>query len=450
MKLIGALLLTLSAVTPAASVYVIVPGILQQAGTGAFVSLGAAAIVGLAMAFIYAELASAHPIAGGEYCLIGRTLGPPAGFMYMGMNVVASALALPVLSLGASAYLAAIWPGAPSVPIAIGITAFASLLGVLNIRTNAVVTGAFLMVELLLLIVLAALGFSHASRDVAALVAHPTMLGAGGTLAPTPLASIGLATTVSIFACNGFGTAVSFSEEMVGAPRRVARTIILTLLLTVAFEFLPTVAVLLGAPDLKRLLGSAHPFSDFVEERGGRTLAMAVNLGVALAIVNAVIAIILVNARFFYASGRDRAWPSPVNAALTRLHGRFHSPWVADLLAGAMAMSACLLPFQLLLVLSGTTVVATYALICLGAIAGRHNGSTRGRAYHMPLYPAGPLLGLAALAYVVYADWLDVRVGRPSLLATAGMLLIGALYWLAMRLRRGSGWVVNGPVEETA
>ena len=73
MKVVGALLLTLSSVTPAASVYVIIPGILQQAGTGAFLSLAAAALVGLAMAFVYAELASAHPLAGGEYAIFKVT-----------------------------------------------------------------------------------------------------------------------------------------------------------------------------------------------------------------------------------------------------------------------------------------------------------------------------------------------------------------------------------------
>jgi len=161
MKVAGALLLTLSAVTPAASVFVIIPGIIQQAGTGAFLSLAAAAVVGLAMALVYAELGSAWPLAGGEYAMLGRALGPFVGFVYLGMYTVGSTLAPAVLSLGASAYIAGIWPGAPPVPIAIGIVAFATLLGILNIRTNAKVTGAFLMIEVAALVVLAILGFAH-------------------------------------------------------------------------------------------------------------------------------------------------------------------------------------------------------------------------------------------------------------------------------------------------
>lgn len=449
MKLAGTLLLTLSAVTPAASVYVIIPGIIQTAGSGAFLSLAVAAVVGLAMAFVYAELASAHPIAGGEYAIFGRTLGPLVGFAYMGANTVGCVLPVGALSLGASEYLHAIWPAAQPVPTALAIVTFAAAMGVLNIRTNAVVTGLFLAVEIAVLIALATLGLAHPARHLAEVALHPMALGPAG-LGPASISAIGLATTVAVFAYNGFGAAVYFSEEVVGAPRRVATTILLALLLTVAFEFIPTTGVLMGAPDLKALILSPSPFSDFVTQRGGRALSIAVSLGVALAIVNAVIAIGLVNARFFFSSGRDRAWAEPVNAALIRIHPRFQSPWVANLLAGALAAATCFIPFHVLLVLNGTLVVVMYALLCLGVIAGRTFGTTAHGAYRMPLYPVAPVLGLITLGYVVYANWIDPEIGRPSLIATAAMLAIAAAYCVAMRLRRGPGWVVVGPVAEDA
>ena len=307
-------------------------------------------------------------------------------------------------------------------------------------------TGAFLVIELAALVILAALGFAHPHRSVVTLVAHPAALNAGRLIA-APAAMIGLATAVAVFAYNGFGSTVYFGEEMKDAPRRVARTILIALALTVAFEFVPVAAVLLGAPDLKALIASQDPFSDFVLAAGGRALDIAVSLGVALAIVNAVIAIVLINARFFYSSGRDRMWHGAANAALTRVHGRFHSPWVATLLSGATGAAACFIPFHLLLVLNGTGVVVLYVLLCLGAIVGRRGGATAHAAWRMPLYPAAPILGLAALAYVLYADWLDAEVGRPSLVATAVMMVLATAYYLAMRRRRGPDWVMLGPAE---
>jgi len=446
MKVAGALLLTLSAVTPAASVFVIIPGIIQQAGTGAFLSLAAAAVVGLAMALIYAELGSAWPLAGGEYAMLGRALGPFVGFVYLGMYTVGSTLAPAVLSLGASAYIAGIWPGAPPVPIAIGIVAFATALGILNIRTNAKVTGAFLMIEVAALVVLAILGFAHPHRGVAELVLHPVALSAG-KLATAPAAMIGLATAVAIFAYNGFGSTVYFGEEMHGAPKRVARTILIALGLTVAFEFTPVAAVLLGAPDLKRLIASQDPFGDFVLATGGRALNIAVSLGVALAIVNAVIAIVLINARFFYSTGRDRMWHGAANAALTRVHGRLHSPWVATLLSGVTGMATCFVPFHLLLVLNGTGVVVLYALLCLAVIVARHSGATAHAAFRMPLYPLAPILGLASLIYVLWANWQDPDLGRPSLIATLVMTALAVAYYLIMRRRRGAEWAMAGPAD---
>jgi polyferredoxin len=50
MRVIGALLLTLSAITPASSVFVIVPGVIRQAGTGAFLSMLAAALLAVPIA----------------------------------------------------------------------------------------------------------------------------------------------------------------------------------------------------------------------------------------------------------------------------------------------------------------------------------------------------------------------------------------------------------------
>jgi amino acid transporter len=447
LKVIGSLLLTLSAITPAASVCVIIPGIILQAGTGALYSLGFAALVALAIAFVYAELGSAHPIAGGDYALIGKTLGPFAGFTYLGIRAISTAFAPGVLALGAADYLKVIWPAAPAVPVALSIIWFATVLGVLNIRTNAVITGLFLAVELAILVALTALGFAEPSRSLSSLALHPVTLSAGH-LGPTPAAAIGLAAAVAVFSYDGFGVAVYFGEETVGASQRVARTILLALLLTVAFEFVPTLAVLIGAPDLRALLASPAPFSDFVAQRGGHWLSVAVSLGVALAIINAMIAIILVYARFYYSSGRDRAWAAPINAALTRVSRRFGSPWVADLVSGCMASLGCFVPFQYLLVLTGAFVVFTYALLCWGVIAGRRNGSTAHGAYRMPFYPVVPILALLALAYVIWANWADPAVGRPSLIAYFAMAGIATIYCLFMRRRRGPGWAITGPAPE--
>ncbi len=73
MKMIGCLLITLSSVTPASSIFIVVPGVVEQAGSGALLSFAAAGFVSLLTAYVYAELASAFPLTGGEYAMVART-----------------------------------------------------------------------------------------------------------------------------------------------------------------------------------------------------------------------------------------------------------------------------------------------------------------------------------------------------------------------------------------
>jgi amino acid transporter len=200
--------------------------------------------------------------------------------------------------------------------------------------------------------------------------------------------------------------------------------------------------VLVGAPDLKAVLTAPQPYPAFLLAAGGPLVDKAVSLGVAFAIVNAMIAIGLINARQLFCSGRDGVWPGPVNRWMAAVHPRFHSPWIATLTSGAAALACCLLPLKLLVILSGTNLVMIYAGVSLAAIAGRRNHTTDVGHYRMPLYPLWPVASLLGLAGVAVADLLDPDSGRPSLIANAAVMAVSAgYYWLYLR-RRG-GWTLR-------
>jgi amino acid transporter len=442
MGLFGVLFLALSAETPASSVFVIVPDVLSQAGTGALLSMAAAALIAVCMAGIYGELGSAFPLAGGEYAIVGRTLGPLPGFVVMGLNLVNSLLGVAVLSLGICDYVSVAIPGLQPLPVALAVITGATLLGVLNIRTNALVTGAFLMVEIMALLILAWLGWRHPMRSPVELLVHPQVLS-HGALTAAPMAALGLAVAVATFAYDGYGGAVYFAEEMQDAPRRIGKTVVIALLVTVVAEIIPLTAVLTGAPDLAVLLGAKSVFMDFIQSAGGKTLAVVLGLAIALAIVNAVIAVVLLSARQLYALGRDETWPAPLNSLLVRVHPRLGSPWAATLVTGVLAATLCLIPMKLLLVATGTSVAMVYAFLCLSQIAGRRTGSTGHGIFRLFGYPATPLIALAALIAVLWSDWIDPTEGRPGLLAAfAVAVAAGGYYLIALRRR---GWVLRGP-----
>jgi len=258
--------------------------------------------------------------------------------------------------------------------------------------------------------------------------------------------AIGLATSIAIFALNGYGAAVYFGEEMREPSRLIARAILASLVLTLLFEIVPTVALLMGVPDLHTVLVADDPFGLIARMRGGGWLADAIAIGVVIAIVNAIIACILACSRFFYGTARDGSWGRPLDAWMTQIHPRFGSPWVGTLIVGGVGVACCFLPLTLLLVLSGTGLVAIYAGIAIAAMVGRRTGTTDHARYRMPLYPLAPVVTLIALGYVVWTSWLDPTEGRPGLIMTGAQIAgSAAYYWFVLR-RRGD-WRVHVPDE---
>lgn len=442
----GVLFLTLSVASPVSSLFTIVPGMLRIAGTGAIWSMLIATLVCIATAYIYAELSSVWPVAGGEYVMVARTLGPMAGFVMLGVNVFNNLLYPPVLALGLSSVLAVIVPGLAPVPLALVVVSGATLIALLQIRVNALITGAFLVVELAAAGVIAWLGLGHAVRGLGSFLLHPVMLNAGGgALVPAGPAAIGVGASIAIFALNGYGSAVYFGEEMHDAPRRIARAIFWAMVATVLVEGLPMAAALVAAPDLMHLLGDDDPFGLIVRQFGGGPMAAdLVAIGVAVAIINAIIACVLACARFFYGTARDRCWGQPIDTVLATIHPKFGSPWAATLIVGGAGAACCFVPLDELLILSGSGLIAIYGGIALAAIVGRLRGITAHAPFKMPLYPLAPVMTLAALGYIVWLNWLDPGEGRTGLLMTVAQILLSAAYYRLVLRPRGA-WEVHVP-----
>jgi amino acid transporter len=447
MHRIGVLFLTVSTITPAASVFVIGSDVISQAGTGAILAFLMAAILCVPVALAYAELSSAFPLTGAEYTFLGRVMGPAWGFMALGINVVGGALSQAVTALGLAAYLGVVIEGTPALATALGAVVLSTVTAILNIRVNALVTGLFLATELAALAAMTALGFTHPHRSVVTALIHPVLTNSGGGFSPAPLAVIGLATAGAVYAYNGFGAAVSFGEELRDATRKIAAVILWSLVIGGVCEALPIAAVIIGAPNLASILGATSPASAFIAT-GGILFAKAVSLGVAAAIVNAMIATGLSNARQLYATGRDEVWPPIVNRALCATHPRFRSPWIATVISGALAAVACLLGLRVLVIFTATGIVVIYAGVCASVLIGRRTGSTAHSQYRMPWFPWPPILALVALTAMIAADIADPQVGRIGLAATlAVMALFAGYYWFFTRPR--GGWRLRGPEGES-
>jgi amino acid transporter len=172
-------------------------------------------------------------------------------------------------------------------------------------------------------------------------------------------------------------------------------------------------------------------FGEFIAARGGSMMNTVISLGIALAIFNAIIAMLLQAGRNIFSTGRDKVWTTTINDALTLTHERFHSPWVATLICGTLAALSCLVNATTLFVVTGTGLILVYASLCVAALLGRWNGSTAHGHYRMLLFPLAPVAALLVLMYVVYTNWLDPVIGRPSLFTTAGIVATSTKHLVA-------------------
>ncbi|HET7085431.1 MAG TPA: APC family permease [Rhizomicrobium sp.] len=430
--------MTLSCLSPVFSIYGVGGDVLVHAGTGTFLlallGLGAALLWG----FVYAELGSAFPYAGGDYVGVGRTLGGWAG---------AATLALWLATMGpviafecqiAATYAEELVHGIAPALLTLFMLAAATLLAVLGVRTSAMVTGIFLSVEMIAVVTLIACGFWHPVRGAEILLAAPRALS-GGVMAPVSLGILASALVNTAYGTVGGNQAIYFGEELRDPHRQIGRVIIAAALTGGFATALPLVAVTIGAHDLSAVLASPAPFATFVSQCLGPWAAQALSAGVVLAIFNAIIATIMVGARLLFSVARDELLPAAANRLLSSVGSTSGVPSSATLVIVAFSALCCLLASHLLLVFISGLIVYGWGLVCFAVLVGRRKGLTGGTGlWRAPLYPLAPLLGFLMAIEFAIANLADATAGRPSVVLL-GLVMTAAIIWYHKVLKK-RGW----------
>jgi amino acid transporter len=429
----GVMLLTLSALSPVASVYITGSGVLHLAGTGAALGLIAGGVISILLALLYAELGAAFPGAGGIYPSIGGVLGPNLAFACMALTVVTGPCTMAFAALGFADYVRVLVPALKLLPTAAAGIALACAVAVLRVRTGAVITGVFLAVEVATLALLTGVSLLHPARPLGEVLAHPVFVDAG-VLRPVPLVTLGLGIVAGVYGAAGANWALYFAEEMHDA-RRMGRVIAAVGAIAAVIICVPLVLMVLSAGDLRAVLGAQAPISAYLAATAGPAVSNVVTASVVAAIFNNMIALCMALGRFFYATGRDGLWPGPAGAWLAWLHPRLHAPVRATLLVTVLSMLALLFGEHGLLILVSGNVFET-GLIALAVWQGRRTGRT-GRWFAIWLHPLVPACGLAVTVATVVADWLDADAGRPSVVLL-GVVFAAAWTWLRCRGRPGA------------
>ncbi|WP_062200966.1 APC family permease [Demequina salsinemoris] len=438
------MLITLSSVTPASSVFIIVPALVVALAGASVAAMAIGAFIALFVGWCYAELASRYPITGGEYTWAARLLGRGYGFGVFLLSLVSGVLIIAVIASGVGPYLSVVWEGFNSSITTVVVVAITTLIAALTITTNAWVTGVCLALEVLALIVLAVMGFSHVSRGVDTFV-MPQTLGADGGLETVTWAILFSLVPVALFAFNGYGGAVYYAEETKGASKTIGKAIMISLLITVIAEIVPLAAVILGSSDLEALVSSESPMNWFLLDRGNEAINVIVSLGIAVAVFNAVIAVQIQLARLLFSSARDRSWPDAIDRVLGSVHPRTKTPIVATIVIGLAGIGVGFLPFDWLLIATGASAVVIYSTVAVAALRVRGAAGREG-GYRMPLFPLPPIVVLAIMAYVTY----QIIASDPTPLLVSVVAIVLGVLWYALFIhpQRGERWTLPDPQDD--
>jgi amino acid transporter len=439
----GVIVLTLSVLSPGVSIFVSGGTIIQEAGSAAIAAFLLGTLINYCQTSMAAELGSAYPTAGYDYAAVGYAIGDWAG----GTTYIAGLFTLPLFlntsAVGIAIYLKPLFPSLNEDLITYITVAVCTALAMLNIRSSERITGLFLLIEVVALLLVAGLGVLHIQPGVQELIIHP-MAWKNGAWVGVGLGALALASTNASWSIAGSSQALFFCEDM-KRPATVGRIMMLCFGLTAILETAPVIGTIIGSHHLRTVLAQDAPFEAFLAQYLPDFGMKLVSLSIAVAIFNASLAGFIGMGRNLFAMGRTQLFTPALNRALMRLTPKSDAPWFSLLLLGIATALATPLSMKIKIMLLSGGLISITVFYVWGSFSGRRSGRTGTHAYRMPLYPLIPVLGIFLLIGEIAALWVDRDIGRPSLFIWVGINAFSYSYYRFVLMRRPEGWRMEGP-----
>ncbi|MGH8955107.1 MAG: APC family permease [Microbacterium sp.] len=373
------------------------------AGSGILIALAIAAIVAYCNATASAQLAAAHPVAGGTYAYARAEIGPWWGFVAGWSFVIGKIASCAAMAMTFAAYAA---PEGWEVPVAVAAVVALAAVNCFGVTRTALVTRILVVCSLLGLAVVVAVG-----------------LGGSSSTAPAPLpdaSAYGVLQGAGLlfFAFAGYARIATMGEEVVDPARTIPRAIALALGGTVVVYTLVaiTVVVVLGGDAVT----STTPLADVVRASGWTALTPVVRVAAAAASLGALLALLTGIGRTTLAMAREEDLPR----FLAKVDERWHVPRRAEItIAVIIVMIVLVADLRDAIGFSSFGVLLYYLIANAAAFRQR----TAARRYPRVLQVVG------ALGCLVLVNTLPVVA---SVVGTA-VVLVGVLYrMIRLRLAR--------------
>ena len=391
-------------------------------------------VVSILGALCYAEIASSHPNAGGEYHFLERAFGRDIArlFAWARMTVIASGsiaifafvfadYATELLTLGE--YSASVWAAL----LVVVLTA----INIVGIDAGKRTQNWFTLVLVFGLLAIVIAGFFFARPEVVAPVA--AAVAASGP--PSASASMfGLAMVFVLLTYGGWNDAAYLSAEIKDPHRNISRSLLLGLGLVTVLYLLVSLAYLSGL-GIEGMAKSQAVASDLLTRAWGPVGGKLIAVIVAIAALTSANATILTGARTSYALGRD--WP--LFRYLGVWDGARGVPRNAMIVQAVLALALVLMGtitrkgFETMVEYTAPVFWLFFFLTGMTLFIFRHWEPNAHRPFRVPFYPVTPLLFCGVCVYMLYSSLAYTGAGG---LFGVGVLVVGVVLLLADKRAR--------------
>jgi len=386
------------------------------------------ALISLAGALCYAELAAAYRHAGGDYHFLTRAYGRDASFLYAWARAtVINTGAIALLAFVFGDYVSTVLPlGAASGAIwAAIIVTVLTVVNIVGLRASARTQNLLTVIEVggLVAVVVAALMMRST-------VSAPPVALFSNTPAP---GVFGLAMVFVLLTYGGWNEAAYLSAELRGGKRAIM-PVLLASIAIVTVVYLAVNLALLHALGLTGLADSKAPGADVMARAFGLLGSQVIALVVAVSALTSINATMIVGARTNYAMGRD--WPAL--RFMSGWHAARGAPVASLVVQGVIALALVAFGalqhdgFEAMVEFTAPVFWAFLFLVGVAVFVLRARDANIERPFRVPLYPLTPIVFCGACAWLAWSS-IAYAASRNAIRVSLLVMAVGVAAWMVTR-----------------